>query len=144
MSQLEDKRRKFNIPPIPYLPAGKRVIVWRLPSEQRTAGGLFVPESHATVKSRGILLAAGLAARDVLKDALVEIGDEVYFGRFAGVERDVERKEASTQPTLLEMAVEDVGGSVEAIARLEGYRVAYDEELGEHWYEEINPKRKVA
>ncbi len=140
---LEEKRKAYGIPAIPYLPAGKRCIVWRLPPEEKTSAGLFIPAAHETVKSRGILLAAGLAARDILHDSIIEIGDEVLFGRFAGIEREIERPESATQAKIIEMAVEDIGGSVEAIARLASdYTIEYDEENGEHRYEPRKPSTR--
>ncbi len=142
---LEAKRKQYSIPPIYGLPVGKRCIVWRLPPEERTAGGLIIPGTHETQKSRGILLAAGLKARDILKDALVEIGDEVYFGRFAGMERELARAAESTTPTLLELMVEDIGVTVEGLARLEReFSIEYDEEVGEHHYQKKATKRRAA
>ena len=138
--RIETLRKKYGIPDVPYLPAGERVIVWRLPSEEKTAGGLYIPEAHGDLKSRGILLAAGLAARDVLADALIAIGDEVYFGKYAGTERQVERRESEKTPKILEMMVQDLGGSVEAVL-IGDDEAVIDPETREHTYVERKPIR---
>lgn len=133
MSTLTDRISKFNIPPAPYLPQGKNVLVFRLPSETRTAGGLYVPEEHAEAKSNGILVGAGLEAMDVMLDALIELGDEVFFGRFAGWEKEFARDPEGKGRAILQMKIEDILGSRDALERVKDYELKFDKSNGEEW-----------
>ena len=138
---LESARKRFpNMPDVEALPKGKYVTVYRFEGEEKTAGGLFVPDDHRKVRSRGILLAAGLQAMDELADALIEIGDEVTFAPFSGEDRETERKKAgqATQ-TLLECFVEDISSSVDALKRADDYDLIRSDgtdeyEAGTHYY----------
>lgn len=138
-ARLAERRKKYAIPESLSLPVSKTVLVWRLPAEEKTAGGLYVPEAHADVKSRGILLAAGLKARDIMADNLIEIGDEVMFGRYAGAERDVGREAEGVANKVCELKIEDIVSTVDGAARLKDYDIEIDDE-GEHGYV---PKRKA-
>jgi chaperonin GroES len=120
MSKLDERRTKYSIPALVYLPRGKTVVVWRLPSEVKTAGGLFIPGTAEQIKSRGILLACGLQARDLLGDDLVEVGDEVYFTRYGAVERDLDGPGSAK---LLELKAEDILGSADGLERVKGYDI---------------------
>jgi len=146
MSKLEERMKEYSIPDYPAAPMGKNVVIWRIRPEEKTAGGIFIPEAHKGVKSRGILLDAGLAAMDVLADNLIEIGDEVYFGQWAGRDRAIEenRQAAKVADALLECKVEDITASVDAKERRQHYRIYRDEETGEHRYvsryEKTGPK----
>jgi chaperonin GroES len=115
--------KHLDIPPLGYLPIGKNVLIYRIEGEEKTKGGIIVPEVHKEVKSRGILLAAGLQARDILADGLIEIGDEVCFAHYAGRDREVEKREGKAPSKILECKVEDVLGSVDALERVKGYDI---------------------
>lgn len=131
---LDEKRKKYDIPQIPYLPIGKNVLIWRIEAEEKTPGGLHIPDTSKEVKSRGVLLAAGLAAMDIFADNLVEVGDEVCFAHYAGRDRETgERIAGATSKKILECKAEDVLGSVDAIERSKGYRVYIDEDNEHHW-----------
>jgi chaperonin GroES len=132
-SRLAARRKQFDIPEIPYLPIGKNVLVFRIPEEDRTAGGLYIPDTNKEPKSQGVLLAAGLGALDILADHLVEIGDMVWFGKYAGWESEVRREAESKGTKILQVKVEDVLGSVDARERLGDYSIDRDED-GEHFY----------
>ena len=132
---LEEKRKKYDIPEPFYLPLGKNVLIWRIEGEEKTAGGLYVPEEHREVKTRGVLIAAGLAALDVLADNLIAVGDEVVFAKYAGRDREApERKQGEKTTKILECKVEDVLGSVDALVRVKNYDAKRDGETGEHFY----------
>ena len=142
MTKLQERIEKYKIPPIPYLPAFDRVLVWRLTSEEKTAGGLWIPDEHKEAKDIGVLLAAGLRARDGLADHLIEVGDVCWFGRFAGTEKTVKREagESTEGQKILTMRLEDINGSVDALERVKKYRivrVADDacDHGGQHFYE---------
>lgn len=162
MSKLEERIKKYDIPPIEYLPKGKAVLVYRLPPEKETAGGIVLPQvwterhedgygnvTESAVKKepvcKGVLLAAGLVARDEMRDHLIEIGDIVYFGRYAGSDRDAQRDPENAGRTISEMKIEDINGSADGLERLRSaYTIEYDEETGQHYYEKKTTKRKAA
>ena len=143
-SKLDKIREQYKdqIPAIPYLPIGEVVLVYRLPSEEKTAGGLYVPEEHRSPVSAGILIAAGLAARDVMADALIETGDVVYFARYAGDEKEFKREAAGKAEKLLQLKMREILGSADALERSRDYTVALmtnEDGSTEHVY-----KRKAA
>ena len=121
-------RKELDIPALPYLPLAKNVLIFRLEGEEKTKGGIIVPDVHKEVKSRGILLAAGLQARDILADGLIEIGDEVCFAHYAGRDREVEKREGKAPSKILECKVEDILGSVDALERVKDYDIVYDDD----------------
>lgn len=128
VSALERRRKQYDIPETPYLPIGKNVLIFRIPEEDRTAGGLYIPDTNKEPKSQGVLLAAGLGALDILADHLVEIGDLVWFGKYAGWESEVRREAAGKGEKILQVKVEDVNGSVDARERVRDYAIVRDEE----------------
>lgn len=123
LAKLRDEYRD-QIPQVPYLPVGEVVLVYRLPSEEKTAGGLYIPEEHRNPVSAGILIAAGLAARDVMADALIETGDIVYFARLAGDEKTFQREAAQKAVKLLQLKMREILGSEDALERSRNYEVA--------------------
>jgi chaperonin GroES len=150
---LEEKRKLYpKMPAIEYGPMGKNVLIYRIDGDEKTAGGLYVPEENREVKSRGILMAAGLGAMDKLADALIEIGDEVCLARFGGDDREIKRKATEARATILECKVEDILGSVEQPARAESYDIIRSDgedgyEYGTHYYRpkaEAKTKRRAA
>lgn len=144
MSKLAARIEEFDIPPIPYLPLGKNVILFRMPAETTTAGGLIIPETEWQPKPEGVLLAAGLNALDILRDNLIELGDVVWFGRFAGWDKEVKRDPANKGKAVVQMKVEDILGSVDAVSRVYGGRATHhidfdsdaDDGNGQHVYKE--------
>lgn len=147
MSKLAERIKKYGIPKIPGLPKGKVVLVFRLPAEEVTAGGIILTEDTKEPKFRGVLLAAGLTARDEMRDHLFEIGDIVEFGRFAGWEKEVERSAMGKGKSIIEMKIEDINISVDGLERFENdYTIEYDEETGQHHYEpkKTTTRRKAA
>ncbi|HXU23073.1 MAG TPA: co-chaperone GroES family protein [Tepidiformaceae bacterium] len=143
MSKLDERMKQYGIPPIPGLPMGKTILVFRIPPVERTAGGLYIPETDQGEQEIGVLLAAGLGAIDILKAALIEIGDVIWFGRFAGTNRTVRREAAQKAEQITAMKVEDVQISVDALERLKGYDIkelaVEGEPTGQHFYV---PKKK--
>jgi chaperonin GroES len=141
--KLDDRRKKHGIPPNPYLPMGKNVLVFRLPAEEVTAGGIIIADSAKEPKPYGVLVGAGLAALDVMGDHLIELGDIVWFGRFAGWEKEIERDPEGKGKVILQCKIEDILGSVDALDRIKNCTVEKSED-GTHYYEPVKSGRKVA
>lgn len=133
---LEAKRKKYDIPEIPYLPKAMNVLVYRISGDEKTSGGIFIPDQHREIKSRGVLLAAGCEAMDELADGLIEIGDEVCCAHYAGRDRKEEGREAGeVARSVWEMKVQDILGSVEAVARSKNYTMTLQTNSdGDRWH----------
>ncbi|MGJ3521416.1 co-chaperone GroES [Nitratidesulfovibrio sp. D1] len=70
-------------------PLNDRVLVKRLESEEKTAGGLFIPDTAKEKPSRGEVVAAGpgkVAEDGKLIAMTVKKGDAVLFSKYAGTE----------------------------------------------------------
>lgn len=70
-------------------PLNDRVLVKRLESEEKTAGGLYIPDTAKEKPSKGQVVAVGPGklGDDGKRIALaVKAGDEVLFNKYAGTE----------------------------------------------------------
>ncbi len=75
---------KLNIKPL-----GDKVIVKRVEAEEKTAGGIVLPDSAQEKPKRGIILAVGdgrLLDDGTRSDMQVKKNDEVLFTSYAGTE----------------------------------------------------------
>ncbi len=72
-----------------FKPLLDRVVLQRVEEENRTAGGLIIPDTAKEKPSQGIVVAVGPGARDedgkVVPMTLKE-GDRVLFGKWSGTE----------------------------------------------------------
>lgn len=77
-------------------PLHDRVILKRMEEEERTAGGLIIPDTAKEKPQQGRVIAAGngriLEKGDVVPPVVKE-GDRVLFSRYAGTEVKVEGEE---------------------------------------------------
>ncbi|MBO4313378.1 MAG: co-chaperone GroES [Desulfovibrio sp.] len=70
-------------------PLNDRVLVKRLESEEKTAGGLYIPDTAKEKPSKGQVVAVGpgkLAENGSRVAMAVKKGDEVLFNKYAGTE----------------------------------------------------------
>jgi len=70
-------------------PLNDRVLVKRLESEEKTAGGLFIPDAAKEKPSKGEVVACGPGklTKDGDRTPLeVKVGDVVLFTKYAGTE----------------------------------------------------------
>ena len=77
-------------------PLDDRVVVEPLEAEEKTAGGILLPDTAKQKPQRGRVLAAGPGKlRDTGdRHALnVRVGDEVLFGKYAGNDIEVDNRE---------------------------------------------------
>jgi chaperonin GroES len=79
-----------------FTPLHDRVLVRRVESEEKTAGGLIIPDSAKEKPAEGEVVAVGAGVRDD-KGARVELdvkaGDRVLFGKWSGTEVSVDGEE---------------------------------------------------
>ncbi len=93
-----------------FKPLHDRVLVRRIEGEEKTKGGLIIPDSAKEKPAEGIVVAVGAGARDedgkrVKMD--VKEGDRILFGKWSGTEVTVDGKE------MLIMKESDIMGIIE-------------------------------
>lgn len=74
-------------------PLHDRVIIKRLDSETKSAGGIVLPDSAAEKPSRGKVVAVGNGKHldnGEVRSLDVKVGDEVLFGKYSGSEVKVD------------------------------------------------------
>ncbi len=79
-----------------FRPLHDHVLVRRLDSEERTAGGIIIPDSAQEKPTEGEILAVGNGARseDGTVTALdVKKGDRILFGKWSGTEVKLDGEE---------------------------------------------------
>ena len=94
-------------------PLNDRVIVKRIAEEEKTKGGIIIPDTAKEKPQQGEVIAVGPGARDE-KDAVqpleVKAGDRVLFGKWSGSEVKLDGEE------LLIMKESDILGVLEGVA----------------------------
>lgn len=74
---------------IKFRPLHDRVVVRRVESEAKTAGGIIIPDTAKEKPQEGEIVAAGSGARDETGKLValeVKAGDRVLFGKWSGTE----------------------------------------------------------
>lgn len=75
-----------------FRPLHDRVVVRRVKSEEKTAGGIILPDTAQEKPSEGEIVAVGTGARDESGKVIeldVKVGDRVLFGKWSGTEVQV-------------------------------------------------------
>ena len=70
-------------------PLADRVLIEPNPAEEKTAGGLFIPDTEKPLA--GKVIAAGPGTNDVKME--VKVGDQVLYGKYAGTEITIDGKD---------------------------------------------------
>ena len=79
-----------------FTPLHDRVLVERVESEEKTAGGLIIPEAAKEKPAEGVVIAVGAGAKDEDGERIamdVKGGDRVLFGKWNGTEVTIDGKE---------------------------------------------------
>jgi chaperonin GroES len=93
-----------------FRPLHDRVVVRRLEAEEKTSGGIIIPDTAKEKPMEGEVIAAGPGARDEqgkLVPLDVKAGDRILFGKWSGTEVKLDGEE------LLIMKESDVMGIIE-------------------------------
>lgn len=72
-----------------FTPLHDRVLVRRLESDEKTAGGLIIPDSAQEKPAEGEVIAVGAGAKDEKGDRIamdVTAGQKILFGKWSGTE----------------------------------------------------------
>ncbi len=76
---------------ITFKPNEDRVLVEAAPAEQKTASGLFIPDTAKEKPQKGKVIAIGEGLKD--KPVTVKVGDQVLYGKYSGTELTIDGKE---------------------------------------------------
>jgi chaperonin GroES len=79
-----------------FRPLHDRVVVKRIDAEQKTAGGIIIPDTAKEKPQQGEVLAVGPGGRDEAGKLValdVKVGDRVLFGKWSGTEVKIDGTE---------------------------------------------------
>jgi len=79
-----------------FTPLHDRVLVERVEGDEKTAGGLIIPESAKEKPAEGVIVSVGAGLRDDNGDRIaldIKEGDKVLFGKWSGTEVTVDGNE---------------------------------------------------
>jgi chaperonin GroES len=96
-----------------FRPLHDRVLVRRIDEEEKTAGGIIIPDTAKEKPMQGEVIAVGPGARDEsgrLVPLDVKTGDRVLFGKWSGTEVKIDGQE------LVIMKESDILGIIEGKA----------------------------
>jgi chaperonin GroES len=94
-----------------FRPLHDRVVVKRVKEEEKTKGGIIIPETAQEKPQEGEIVAVGPGARDEDGERIemdVEVGDRILFGKWSGTEVKIDGED------LLIMKESDIMGVIEA------------------------------
>lgn len=94
-----------------FKPLGDRVLVKRVKEEEKTKGGIIIPDTAKEKPQEGEVIAVGPGARDEDGERIkmeLEVGDRILFGKWSGTEVTIDGQE------LLIMKESDVMGVISA------------------------------
>jgi chaperonin GroES len=72
-------------------PIGDRVVVEAAAAEEKTASGIYIPDTAKEKPQNGIVVAVGNGKVD--EPMTVKVGDQVIYGKYSGTEITYEGKE---------------------------------------------------
>ena len=96
-----------------FRPLHDRVVVKRIDAEEKTAGGIIIPDTAKEKPMEGEVIAVGPGARTEdgkIHPLDVKVGDRVLFGKWSGTEVKIDGQE------LLIMKESDIMGVLEETA----------------------------
>jgi chaperonin GroES len=96
-----------------FRPLHDRVVVRRLTAEEKTAGGIIIPDTAKEKPMEGEVIAVGPGARNEQGQLVVldvKAGDKILFGKWSGTEVKLDGEE------LLIMKESDIMGIIEGSA----------------------------
>jgi chaperonin GroES len=95
-----------------FRPLHDRVIVRRLDAEEKTAGGIIIPDTAKEKPQEGEIIAVGPGARNEKGELVpldVKAGDRILFGKWSGTEVKIDGED------LLIMKESDILGVIEKV-----------------------------
>jgi len=98
-----------------FRPLHDRVVVRRIEAEEKTSGGIIIPDTAKEKPQEGEVVAVGPGTRDEsgsLVELSVKTGDRILFGKWSGTEVKIDGED------LLIMKESDILGVIELQAEL--------------------------
>jgi chaperonin GroES len=95
-----------------FRPLHDRVVVRRVESEEKTAGGIIIPDTAKEKPMEGEVIAVGPGARNEKGEIValdVRVGDRILFGKWSGSEVKIDGED------LLIMKESDIMGIIEGV-----------------------------
>jgi chaperonin GroES len=95
-----------------FRPLHDRVVVRRVESEEKTAGGIIIPDTAKEKPMEGEVIAVGPGARNEKGEVValdVRVGDRILFGKWSGSEVRLDGQD------LLIMKESDIMGIIEGV-----------------------------
>jgi chaperonin GroES len=92
VSQRKQSRRSA----IKFRPLHDRVVVKRIEAEEKTAGGIIIPDTAKEKPQQGEVVAVGPGGRDEVGKLVpidLQVGDGVLFGKWSGTEVKIDGTE---------------------------------------------------
>ena len=93
-----------------FRPLHDRIVVKRIEAEEKTAGGIIIPDTVKEMPSQGEVVAVGPGGRDEAGKLIpidIRAGDRVLFGKWSGTEVKIDGED------LLIMKESDIFGVIE-------------------------------
>jgi chaperonin GroES len=72
-------------------PLADRVVIEPAAAEEKTASGLFIPDTAKEKPQRGTVMAVGPGKKD--EPTTVKVGDTVLYGKYSGTEINITGKD---------------------------------------------------
>ena len=71
-------------------PLADRVLILPAPAEEKTIGGIIIPDTAKEKPLKGEVVATGNGPKD--EEMILKVGDTVLYGKYAGTELEFEGK----------------------------------------------------
>jgi chaperonin GroES len=75
---------------VKFKPLADRVLIEAAPAEQKTASGIFIPDTAKEKPLNGTVVAMGTGKKD--EPMTVKVGDSVLYGQYSGTEIKIDGK----------------------------------------------------
>lgn len=102
-----------------FRPLHDRVLVRRIDADEKTAGGIIIPDTAREKPIQGEIIAAGPGERNEkgeLRPLDVKVGDRVLFGKWSGTEVKIDGKDYLIMKESDLMGIVEDGHSIKAAA----------------------------
>src|SRR4030088_1735213 len=90
---IQNQRYKIKEDRMKFRPLHDRVVVTRIDAEDKTAGGIIIPDTAKEKPSEGEVISVGPGGRDEAGKIIpidLKVGDRVLFGKWSGTEVKIE------------------------------------------------------
>ena len=77
---------------VKFQPQGDRVLIEADVAEEKTAGGIIIPDTAKEKPQKGTVIAVG-SGKKKDEPMTVKVGDQIFYGKYAGTEIVIDGKE---------------------------------------------------